>query len=67
MIFFTAPGISALIDSSHRHLGHMVTGGFDNNGIIIYNTGLQGFEYSAFDRTCPHCYVTDECERGCQH
>lgn len=55
---YYSPGISALISSSHRHLG-IGTGGFDNNGIIIYNTGLQGFEYSAFDRTCPHCYVTE--------
>jgi hypothetical protein len=51
-----APGTSALISSAHIHLG-IGTGGFDNNGIIVYNSGLQGFEYYAFDRTCPHCYV----------
>jgi hypothetical protein len=55
---YYSPGTSALISSSHRHLG-LGTGGFDSNGIIVYNTGLQGFEFSAFDRTCPHCYVTD--------
>lgn len=55
---YYSPGTSALISSSHRHLG-LGTGGFDSNGIIVYNTGLQGFEYSSFDRTCPHCYVTD--------
>lgn len=55
---YYAPGTSALLNSSHRHLG-LGTGGFDNNGIIIYNSGLQGFEYYAFDRTCPHCYATD--------
>lgn len=56
-LFYSA-GTSVLISSSHRHLG-LGTGGFDNNGIIVYNTGLQGFEFSAYDRTCPHCYVTD--------
>jgi len=54
---YYSPGTSALIGPSHRYLG-IGTGGFDNNGIIIYNTGLQGWEYSAYDRTCPHCYVT---------
>ncbi len=56
---FYSPGTSSLISSAHRHLGYG-TAGFDGNGIIVYNTGLQGFEYAAFDRTCPHCYVTDE-------
>lgn len=55
---YYSPGTSVLIGASHRHLG-LGTGGFDNNGIIVYNTGLQGFEYSAYDRTCPHCYATD--------
>ncbi len=55
---FYSPGTSALISSAHRHLG-LGTAGFDGNGIIVYNTGLQGFEYGAFDRTCPHCYATD--------
>jgi hypothetical protein len=55
---YYSPGTSALISSSHSHLG-LGTGGFDNNGIIVYNTGLDGLEYAAFDRTCPHCYVTD--------
>lgn len=56
---FYSPGTSALISSSHRHLG-LGTAGYDGNGIIIYNTGLQGFEYAAYDRTCPHCLVNDE-------
>lgn len=56
---FYSPGTSSLISSAHRHLG-LGTAGFDGNGIIVYNTGLQGFEYAAFDRTCPHCYVNDE-------
>ena len=56
---FYSPGTSALISSSHRHLG-LGTSGFDGNGVIVYNTGLQGFEYAAFDRTCPHCYSTEE-------
>ncbi len=55
--FYYTPGSSALITASHDHLGYG-TGGYDNNGIIIYNTGLEGFEFYAFDRTCPHCYVT---------
>jgi len=55
---FFAPGTSALLSSSHRHLG-LGTGGFDGNGIIVYNTGIRDFEFSAFDRTCPHCYATE--------
>ena len=55
---YYASGTSALISTAHRHLG-LGTGGFDGNGIIIYNTGYQGFEFYAFDRTCPHCYVTE--------
>ena len=55
---YYSPGTSALISSSHRHLG-LGTAGFDSNGIIVYNTGLQGFEFSAYDRICPHCYVTE--------
>lgn len=54
---YYSPGTSALISSFHRHLG-LGTAGFDNSGIIVYNTGLQGLEYAAYDRTCPHCYVT---------
>ena len=56
---FYAPGTSALLSSAHRHLG-LGTAGFDGNGIIVYNTGIQGFEFSAYDRTCPHCYVTED-------
>ena len=37
---FYSPGTSALISSAHRHLG-LGTAGFDGNGIIVYNTGLQ--------------------------
>ena len=55
---FYAPGTSALLSSSHRHLG-LGTGGFDGNGVIVYNTGISDFEFSAFDRTCPHCYATE--------
>lgn len=55
---FYSPGSSSLLSITHRHLG-LGTGGYDGNGIIVYNTGLQGFEYSAYDRTCPHCYVTE--------
>ena len=28
--------------------------GYDNNGIIVYNTGYDLDPYYAFDRTCPH-------------
>ena len=52
-----APGSSALVNATQTRLG-LGTGGYDKNGIIVYNSGLQGFEYYAFDRTCPHCYVT---------
>lgn len=54
---YTNPLSFALITSSHRYLG-IGTGGYDDNGIIIYNTGMEGFEFYAFDRTCPHCYIT---------
>lgn len=53
-----APGSSVLISSAHTYLGYG-TGGYDNNGIIVHNSGLEGFEYYAFDRTCPHCYTTE--------
>ncbi|MBK7488445.1 MAG: hypothetical protein IPI74_01230 [Bacteroidales bacterium] len=58
---FNAPGTSALISSAHRHLG-LGTAGFDGNGIIVYSTadiGPHGLIFYAYDRTCPHCYVTD--------
>jgi nitrite reductase/ring-hydroxylating ferredoxin subunit len=32
--------------------------GFDNNGIIVYRSLLD--EFNAYDRTCPHDYVTDK-------
>lgn len=54
---YYSPLTSVLITSAHTHLG-IGTGGYDNNGIIIFNSGIEGFEYYAFDRTCPHCYVT---------
>lgn len=54
---FGSPGSSAFVSSAHTHLG-LGTGGYDSNGIIIYNTGMDGFEFYAFDRTCPHCFVT---------
>jgi hypothetical protein len=53
---FYSPGTSAFVSASQTYLG-IGTGGFDNNGIIMYNTGMEGFEYAAFDRTCPNCYV----------
>lgn len=28
--------------------------GYDNNGIIVYNTGDFQYPFYAFDRTCPH-------------
>jgi hypothetical protein len=57
--FFQNPGSSFLINQSHTYLYPGIgTGGFDNNGIILYNTGMDDFEYCAYDRTCPHCYAT---------
>lgn len=57
--FFQNPGASILINGSHTYLYPGIgTGGFDDNGIIIYNTGMDDFEYCAYDRTCPHCYTT---------
>ncbi len=57
---FNAAGNSSILTASHRHLG-IGTGGYDGNGIIIYNTGNIDFnEFAAFDRTCPHCYATDD-------
>jgi nitrite reductase/ring-hydroxylating ferredoxin subunit len=54
---FYAPGTSVLISSAHRYLGQG-TAGYDGNGIIIYNAS-EGLFY-AYDRTCPHCFVTDD-------
>jgi len=56
-LYYTA-GSYVIITAAHDHLGYG-TGGFSENGIIIYNTGMEGFEFYAFDRTCPHCYVTN--------
>jgi hypothetical protein len=31
--------------------------GYDNNGIIVYNSGDEfGHRFYAYDRTCPNCY-----------
>jgi len=56
-LFYTV-GTSAVISSSHSYLG-LGTGGFDGNGIIIYNTGDPYLTFYAYDRTCPHCYNLD--------
>jgi hypothetical protein len=57
--FFQNPGSSFLISQSHTYLYPGIgTGGYDNNGIILYNTGMNDFEFCAYDRTCPYCYTT---------
>lgn len=48
----TAPGNSVIINSYTNNWGACAAG-FDNNGIIVYNSG-DG--YYAYDRTCPYCY-----------
>jgi hypothetical protein len=33
--------------------------GYDGNGIIVCYTGFDGYEYSAYDRTCPYDYAVN--------
>lgn len=57
---FSTVGTSAIITSAHSYLpGSIGTGGFDGNGIIVYNTGDPYLTFYAYDRTCPHCYNAD--------
>jgi nitrite reductase/ring-hydroxylating ferredoxin subunit len=44
---------SDTVDGQTNNWGIAASGGFDGNGIIIYNGGDA---YYAFDRTCPHDY-----------
>ena len=41
-----------------KHPNGEVSLGYDNNGIIIFNTGLSDEPFYAFDRTCPHDIAT---------
>jgi hypothetical protein len=44
-------GTSAIVTSTN--IAGQVSVGYDDNGVIIYNTASG---YYAFDRTCPNCY-----------
>jgi hypothetical protein len=44
-------GTSVIVTSAN--IASQVSVGYDNNGVIIYNTASG---YYAFDRTCPNCY-----------
>jgi len=37
----------------------MITGGYNNNGIVVYRSGID--EFKAYDRTCPF-NVDDDCQ-----
>jgi hypothetical protein len=45
-------GNSVIVTSATNNWG-VCAAGYDNNGIIVYNSG-DG--YFAYDRTCPYCY-----------
>ncbi|MBE0674939.1 MAG: hypothetical protein IH591_09790 [Bacteroidales bacterium] len=51
-----APGNYALVNALTNNLGQPAAG-FSGNGIIIYHA--EPGVFLAFDRTCPHDYVTD--------
>lgn len=54
-----AIGNSVVVTSKTNNYGIYATG-FDDNGIIIYRAQLDmSPEFYAYDRTCPHDYVTD--------
>jgi hypothetical protein len=44
---------SDTVDGKTNNWGNAAAGGFDGNGIIIYNGG---YDYYAYDRTCPYDY-----------
>ncbi len=51
----TAPGNYIFVDAQTNNIGQGAAG-YAGNGIIVYHA-LEG-EFLAFDRTCPHDYVT---------
>jgi nitrite reductase/ring-hydroxylating ferredoxin subunit len=50
-------GNAALISRNTNNIGRFAAG-YDNNGIIIFS--WVDFEFYAYDRTCPHDYVTNQ-------
>jgi nitrite reductase/ring-hydroxylating ferredoxin subunit len=57
----SALGNSVYVSSATNNLG-IKAAGYDGNGIIIYHSLPD--EYSAFDRTCPHCYVVSSLSKA---
>ena len=55
-ISLTSIGESVVVNRFTNNFGYRAAG-FDDNGIIIHS-GID--EFFAYDRTCPHDYVTDE-------
>ena len=51
-----AIGNSVIITSQTNNWGSR-SGGYDNNGIIVYRANLD--QFYAYDRTCPHDYAID--------
>ncbi len=53
-LFFdlSAAGNSVIITSTTNNWGACAAG-YNDNGVIVYNSG---FGYFAYDRTCPYCY-----------
>lgn len=51
----SAPGNHALVNASTNNIGYPAAG-YSGNGIIIYHATM--WEFLAFDRTCPHDFVT---------
>lgn len=51
----SAPGNHALVNASTNNIGYPAAG-HASKGIIIYHSSM--WEFLAFDRTCPHDFVT---------
>lgn len=51
--FIDLTGAGNSVELTHHPNGDKSIG-YDNNGIIIYNTGYDQELFYAFDRTCPH-------------
>jgi nitrite reductase/ring-hydroxylating ferredoxin subunit len=55
-VTLSAIGNHVIVTSLTNNLGSLAAG-FNNNGIVVYASGID--EFSAFDRTCPHDYALD--------
>jgi nitrite reductase/ring-hydroxylating ferredoxin subunit len=56
--FSLTAGMNSMIITSSTNNWGSRSAGYDNNGIIVYRSPLD--EFNAYDRTCPHDFVTNE-------